>query len=252
MKPLVRVAFTDYASSVPAALDACGAGEFLAGQERVLLKPNLVNASPPPVTTPVALVEAVIQYVRAHSDADIVVAEGCGDACRETPEIFAALGYADMAARLGVALLDLNHAPLVKSENPACALFPELWLPEVALTHCLVSLPMLKAHSLAGMTGAIKNLMGLLPPKHYAGSGGSWKKARFHARMQQSVRELAAHRLPDLSLMDASVGLADYHLGGATCEPPVGLLLAGADARALDREAATLLGLDWRSLGHLA
>lgn len=249
MQPQVRVDFSSYADSVPAVLNACGAGEFLAGVDRVMLKPNLVDSSPPPVTTPVELVRAVVDYVRAHSDAEIVVAEGCGDKYRETPEIYAALGYNDMAAETGVELVDLNHSPLIEHHSADCELFPTLWLPEMAFTHTIISLPMLKAHSMAGVTGCIKNMMGLLPPKHY--QGGGWKKAAFHARMQQSVRELAAHRLPDLSLMDASVGLSDYHLGGARCDPPVGLLLAGADARALDREAATLLGLDWQSIGHL-
>ncbi|BBD07314.1 uncharacterized protein DFE_0588 [Desulfovibrio ferrophilus] len=251
MQGVVSVGFESYATSVPRVLDACGAHKVLAEQQRVLIKPNLVNASPPPVTTPVECVEAVIDYVRAHSDAEIVVAEGCGDACRETPEIFAALGYVGMADRMGAVLLDLNTAPLVERQNPACELFPQMWLPAVAFTHFIISIPMLKAHSLAGMTGTIKNMMGFPPPEHYAGQHGSWKKASFHGRMQQSVRELASYILPDLTLMDASVGLSSFHLGGPTCDPPVGRLLAGGDAYALDREAAGLLGLDWECVGHL-
>ncbi|MBU1002740.1 MAG: DUF362 domain-containing protein [Proteobacteria bacterium] len=251
MQPLVSVEFESFAVSVPRILDACGVGRVLATQDRVLIKPNLVNASPPPVTTPVACVQAIIEYVRAHCAAEILVAEGCGDACRETPEVFAALGYDELAQRTGVQLLDLNIAPLVERQNPDCELFPRMWLPEVAFTHFLISVPMLKAHSLAGMSGSIKNMMGFLPPAHYAGPPGSWKKALFHARMQQSLRELAAHRLPDLTLMDASLGLASFHLGGPPCDPPVGRLLAGADALALDREAAGLLGLDWKRIDHL-
>ena len=52
--------------------------------------------------------------------------------------------------------------------------------------------------------------------------------------------------------MDATVGLADYHLGGARSQPPVNRILASRDARALDRQAADLLGMDWRQVGHLA
>lgn len=246
------VAFRSFAESVPEVLDACRARELLARQERVLLKPNLVGAFPPPVTTPVELVEAVALYVREHAPrAEIVVGEGCGDACRETGEVFAELGYEAMAARLGLALVDLNHAPLVRREDPSCEVFPEIWLPEMAFTHAIVSLPMLKAHSLAGFTGTCKNMMGLAPPEHYGGRHGSWKKAAFHARMQQSVRELCRYVLPALTLMDATVGLAEFHLGGPPCDPPVNRLLAGTDALALDRAACGLLGIDWRSIGHL-
>lgn len=47
--------------------------------------------------------------------------------------------------------------------------------------------------------------------------------------------------------------LSDYHLGGPSCQPPVNRILAGRDrdARALDREAARLLGMDWQRIGHL-
>ncbi|MFC1592325.1 DUF362 domain-containing protein, partial [Thermodesulfobacteriota bacterium] len=59
-------------------------------------------------------------------------------------------------------------------------------------------------------------------------------------------------RTPDLSLMDATIGLAEYHLGGRRCEPPVNMLLAGDDPVAVDRKAAELLGLDWHRIPHLA
>ncbi|WP_461211538.1 DUF362 domain-containing protein [Desulfocurvus sp. DL9XJH121] len=253
MRDLVSVGFASFEASVPEVLDACGAGEFLAGRERVLLKPNLVMAKEPPVTTPVALTEAVARYVRAHAPgAEIVVAEGTGCGL-ETGEVFERLGYAGMAARLGLPLVDLNHAPLVRRENPACRVFPEMWLPELAFTHTVVSLPVLKAHSLSTVTGTMKNMMGFAPPEHYGGgSYGAWKKARFHQYMHQSIRDLCAYVSPALTLMDASVGMAEYHLGGPVCDPPVGLLLAGAVPLALDREAARLLGLDWRTIGHLA
>lgn len=257
-KPVVSVPFTSFEASVPQALEAAGLGSVLTSLEpgrAVMCKPNLVNATPPPVTTPPACVEALTRWVRAHCDAPIVIAEGCGDAMRETPEIFEALGYADLAARLdadlgGVTLLDLNHAPLRRVARDDCTVFPEMLLPEAALDAFLVSVPVLKRHSLARMTGSLKNMMGLAPPEHYGGGGG-WKKSSFHLRMQASVADLARHRAPDFTLMDASVGMAEYHLGGPECDPPLATLLAGFDAREVDREGARLLGLDWKSVGHL-
>lgn len=247
---VVSVECTTYANSVAEAMEAAGARDLLAGQEHVLLKPNLVNGSPFPVTTAPEFVRPVIEFVRSCTDGGILIAEGCGDAGRETDDIFGCLGYDRLARETGVALLDLNHAPLVRKERPGCEVFPEMFLPEVAFSHCIVSLPVLKVHSLAGVTGTLKNMMGFAPPSHYAG-GGAWKKASFHARMQRSVRDLNAYITPHLTVMDASVGLADFHLGGATCEPPVGKIVAGTDALGCDRLAAELLGMDWRDVGHL-
>ncbi|MFH1918360.1 MAG: DUF362 domain-containing protein [Planctomycetota bacterium] len=248
---MAEVEFESYAESVPKALDAIGAGEVLKEQAAVLIKPNLVNDSPFPITTAPECVEAVIEYVRSCSAAAIVVGEGCGAANLETGEVFGRLGYVDLARRLGVELIDLNHAPLTKLKNPGCPVFREMYLPEIAFSHYLVSLPVLKAHSLSEYTGTLKNMMGLVPPKHYSGRFGTWKKAVFHNRMHQSILDLNRYRTPDLSLIDASVGMSDFHLGGPRCDPPLGRLIAGFDPVEVDRRGAALLGLDWRDVAHL-
>jgi len=249
---LSEIEFTSYAESVPEVLDAVGARAVLQRQTAVLVKPNLINASPPPVTTPPECVEAVIAYVRSCSRAAIVVGEGCGDPNLETDEVFDRLGYRDLAGRCAVELVDLNHAPLVRLENPDCSVFPEMYLPEIAMTHYLISVPVLKAHSFSKITGTLKNMIGLAPPKHYSGRFGTWKKAVFHGKMHQSIVELNRYRTPDLSLMDATVGMPEYHLGGARCNPPVNRLLAGFDPVKVDRRSAELLGLRWQGIRHLS
>ena len=251
MNGVAEIEFVSYAESVPRALDAVGAGEVLRGQRAVLVKPNLVNASPFPVTTAPVCVEAVIRYVRSCSEAVIVVGEGCGDAKLETDEVFDRLGYRDLARRQGVELVDLNHAPLAKLEDKDCQVFPAMYLPEIAMSHYLISVPVLKAHSYSQITGTLKNMMGLAPPRYYSGKFGTWKKAAFHGRMHQSILELNRYRTPDLSLMDATVGLREYHLGGARCDPPLGKLIAGFDPVQVDRRGAALLGLRWQRIAHL-
>jgi len=246
---VTMVACTSYNESVSEAFTQAGGPKAISGFEQILLKPNLVNSSPFPITTHPDFVRAVIDAIRAHTDAQIVIAEGCGAASMDTDEIFTALGYDQLAHDKDVSLLDLNHAPLVKKSNPDCTVWPEMWLPEVAFTHCIVSLPVLKAHSLADMTGTLKNMMGFPPPKHY--QGGGWKKASFHARMHGSIKDLNAYITPHFTVMDATVGLSQYHLGGPECVPPIGKLMAGADPLSIDRAGAELLGLDWQQIGHL-
>lgn len=250
-KAVVCKKFIRYEETVFQCMAAGGAEELLVHGRPVMLKPNLINTSPHPVTTSPAFCAAVIGFVREHTDAPIVIAEGCGDASLETMAVFDRLGYRSLAEQTGTTLLDLNTAPLTLLKDSGCRIFPQMWLPEAVFEHMLISLPVLKAHSLCRLTGSMKNMMGMAPPEHYGGQYGSWKKAAFHQHLDKAIVELNRYRQPDFTVMDATVGLADFHLGGACCDPPVNRILAGADARELDREAARLLGMDWQEIGYL-
>lgn len=46
--------------------------------------------------------------------------------------------------------------------------------------------------------------------------------------------------------------MAEFHLGGAHCNPPVKKIIAGYNPWQVDRKAADLLGVDWRRIGHVA
>lgn len=245
------VEFENYGKSVKEALDILETAEVLSKQNQILIKPNLINCSPHPVTTPWRCCEAIIRYIQACSPAKIIIGEGCGDSNAETDEIFEVHGYTRLIEKYSVELVDLNHAPLVLKKMPDCTFFKEMYLPEIAYSSFLISVPVLKAHSLAGITGTMKNMMGLAPPKYYSGRYGTWKKAVFHKRMQQSVTDLNRYRSPDLTVMDATIGLPEFHLGGRHCNPPVNKILAGFESVELDRKAAELLHIDWQKIGHL-
>jgi uncharacterized protein (DUF362 family) len=244
------VEFRSYGESVKEALDSIGAAEVLKALKAVMVKPNLTQASPFPITTPVAICEAIVAYVRACSGAEVVIAEGCGAISHETGKSFRDLGYTDAAKRLGVRLVDLNNEKTVKLTNPACRVFPEFHLPEIALSHYIICVPVLKAHSFSKITGTMKNMMGLAPPQHYS-EPGHWKKAKFHARMHEAIMDLNRYRTPDLSVVDATVGMAEFHLGGAHCNPPVNRIVAGFDPVEVDRISAELLGFEWKKIPHL-
>ena len=250
---LAIIDFESYESSVKKALDAIGADKRIEGQSAILIKPNLVNDSPHPITTSAGTCEVIIEYIRMHSEAEIVIAEGCGSATLETPEVFRRLGYAEMAERLGVPLIDLNYGPVRKLQDPDSTVFEVMHIPEIVFSHYIISVPVLKKHSLAIMTGTLKNMMGFAQPQYYhSDSHGMWKKSVFHGRMQESVMDLNRFLVPDLTVLDASVGMAEYHLGGPHCDPPVNKIVAGYNPFEVDREAAGLLRLDWREIEHIA
>lgn len=239
-----------YERTIPEIFDRIGASDIFTAYDRILLKPNLVTASAFPVTTSPACCREVIKYIQCCSHAHIIIAEGCGDASYETGQVFTHLGYDRLAAEFDIELVDLNTARLVKVTKPENTIFPSMFLPELVFETYLFSLPVLKAHSLAGITGTLKNMMGLAPPQYYSG-GGAWKKAAFHREIQQAIVELNRFRTPDLTLLDASVGLSEYHLGGPVCTPPAGKLIVSDDPQQADQCAAGLLGLNPADIYHL-
>jgi uncharacterized protein (DUF362 family) len=243
---------TNYTQSVHNALNKLDIQSVLVRQKSIMIKPNLVNGSPYPVTTPPECCAAIIKYIRSIMDVPIVIAEGTGDASLETNDVFQILGYTQLSQQMNVPLMDLNDAPLKRLTNSNCKVFKEMYIPECVFDHYLISVPVLKAHSLSQLTGTLKNMMGIAPPKYYSGKYGVWKKAVFHKHMHDSIVDLNHYRTPDLTVMDAGIGLPEYHLGGRECHPPIKKILAGFDPLLLDRTAAGLLGMNWQSIEHLA
>ncbi len=223
----------------------------LAKVDHILLKPNLVSTQPPPVTTPVALVEALIAALQDQvPHCRITVAEGTGAIDHDTFDCFQSLGYDKMAIRLGVELLDLNTEPLVCKTNKDCPRLPEIYLPALLDEVFLLSVPVLKAHSMAGVTLTMKNMMGCVPPSHYR-RGNSWGKSALHEQLDQAIVDLNRYRTPDFTVLDCTIGMAEAHLWGKWCNPPVGLLAASADPVAIDSYGSDLLGRDWRTIDHI-
>ncbi|MBW2476007.1 MAG: DUF362 domain-containing protein [Deltaproteobacteria bacterium] len=244
------VPYRSYEDTIPNLLDAIGAADVLANQKRVLIKPNLVNSSPPPITLPVEACRALVRFCRSSSQADIVIAEGTGDPSRSTHELFVEHGYDSIAKEFNLDLVDLNEADLIELSNPECRFFPRFMMPKVVMDSYVVSAAPLKAHSLAKVTLSMKNMIGVAPPAYYQ-RGGFWRKSLFHEQMQTSIFELNCYRKPDLAFLDASVGMAEHHLGGPTCDPPVRKLVAGFDPVAVDATGAELLGISWHHVGHI-
>ncbi len=233
-------------------LQRAGLDRALPASGRVLIKPNLVADLPPPMTTPVALVREIVHYVQARRPAlEIIVADGCGSLKYETAQVFHSMGYGAMAEECGITLLDLNTAPCRRLRNPRCRRWPEIYLPEIVLDSFVLSVPVLKAHSMAGVTLTMKNMMGAAPPAHYR-QDGHWQKASFHEDIQAAIFDLNQYRTPDFTLLDATVGMAEAHLWGPVCSPPKGLLAAGRDPVAMDAYGAGLLGKPWQEIGHIA
>lgn len=243
----------EYRGTVFPLLEAAGLEGLIMGSGRgtVLIKPNLVGTHGPPVTTPVELVDAVAGYVRERCPGTkVVVGDGTGSLDYTTWKCFDELGYRALEP-MGVSLTDLNEERLVRLERPGLSRWPEFHMPGLVMDSFLISVPMLKAHTLAEVTLSMKNMVGVAPPAHYQ-CGGRWKKSSFHERMHESILDLNRYRSPDFTVLDATVGMRDAHLWGPTLDTPPGLVVAGADPVAADAFGADLLGRDYNHIAHIA
>jgi len=244
-------AFTNWSEAVDPLLRQSKLLERLGSSSIILIKPNLVENFLPPITTPVELVAEIAGFLRRQRPKlRIIIGEGTGARDYDTFHPFRELGYSRLAEEFGLELLDLNEAPLRRLQLPQCRRWPEMFLPEILFNSFLLSVPVLKAHSLASVTLTMKNMMGCAPPAHYQ-KGGHWKKSSFHDDVQAAVLDLNRYRTPDFTILDATVGMSEAHLWGPHCDPPVGKLAAAADPVAIDVYGAGLLKRDWRQVGHL-
>ncbi len=248
-KPLVVMAdLWSYGETVPRILNALGADSVLRHQKRILIKPNLIEARQAPITTDVRCIEAIVGYCREVSTAEITVADGAGGC--ETDECFEKLGFRGIEREYGVKLVDLNHAKTVTLTDESNVFLKEFHVPEVVLESYLITVPVLKAHSMADVTLGMKNMMGTAPERYY-GSGGHYKKWGLHKKLNCAIIEINKFRKPDLTLIDAAVGMAVGHLWGPECAPPVNRIVASFDPVAADRVGCDLLKKDWRQVEHL-
>jgi uncharacterized protein (DUF362 family) len=245
MSIVSKVKFTGYQSSITRALDLINAPAGLPQQGLIIIKPNLTNSSPPPVTTSVKAAEALYNYLKTRTKAEIVIADGCGSGT--TPKVFKTLGYTALAEKYGLKLIDLNEAESVTLKNDKALLLKEFHMPKIVRNAFVISLPVLKDHSFTKTTISMKNMFGIASGKFYA---GSWNKSKLHSpSTDKSVVDVCLYKKPDLSVVDAAVALKGMHLSGR--HENMGLILAGFDPVAVDTLGSKMLGHDPKKMPYL-
>jgi Pyruvate/2-oxoacid:ferredoxin oxidoreductase delta subunit len=141
-----------------------------------------------------------------------------------------------MAAREGLRLINFEGAGVVH--------FPidgrSYYLARPALeADLIINLPKLKTHVLTLMTGAVKNMFGIVP---------GFRKARYHKEaprpesFAQILVDILSARTPDLTIIDAVTAMEGD--GPSSGNPRnLNLLLASADPVAVDAIASSIIGL---------
>jgi uncharacterized protein (DUF362 family) len=110
-------------------------------------------------------------------------------------------------------------------------------------TDVLINVPVLKADPATGISGAIKNLTGLVWDRHFY----------YLNDFDRCAAEFLYFRKPDLNIVDASRVLMRHTPAGEspTDVEPKNTLIVSTDIVAADACAARLLGLDPDQIGHI-
>lgn len=252
MRQVIVQSFKSFQITIPQVLKKANLAEKIADQKQILVKPNLTTNLPPPVTTPVALVDEVIKFCQKNSKAKIIIAEGSGGC--ETQKAFDDLGYTDLAKKYHLELIDLNRAPRVKKENPNAHKIKTAILPKIAFESFIINLPVLKTHSEAGMTAAKKNIFGFYLNQKYLTKTnniwqvkkdrqfGWWNKSELHRfGVHQAIKDLNTYIKFNFNLVDASVGQLQNEVHGVPCHPPIAKIIAGFNSEKVDQVCAEIL-----------
>jgi uncharacterized protein (DUF362 family) len=172
--------------AVEKAIDLLGGmGTITRGKEKIMLKPNLVNARSEDTTNP-EVVKALAMLMK-KSGKDVLIGEGSaaatgfnvkdGVSCRTKKTeildpmqqfVFDELGYTELGKSLDVPLVNLHTGDIAEVDVPGAFAFPKMALHQ-SLTEVdlLCSVPMMKTHGLASVTLGMKNLVGVFPGTAY-------------------------------------------------------------------------------------
>ncbi|HEY3422032.1 MAG TPA: DUF362 domain-containing protein [Methanocellaceae archaeon] len=216
------------------ALDMIGADKILDRYDRILVKPNYVNASMPStgVTTDPRVVRAVAEYLIEHGwgTSEFAVGEG-GMVSYNTLDTFKKVGLTEQLQGLGVKLIDLNAEPHTEVDVPGGRSLKKVTVAKSFTDYdCILSVPKLKVHCWSLSTLSMKNMMGGILPKGI-----------MHDDLAQKIVDLNRAFGPELTLIDGIVGCQGHELA---CDPINSeVLIAGEDFVATDAVGSFLMGL---------
>jgi uncharacterized protein (DUF362 family)/ferredoxin-like protein FixX len=221
-----------------------GISAFVEPGQRVLLKPNLLLPVRPEraITTHPAVVEAMVRLVQEAGGEPFII-DSPGGPLHNRPgmhRLYRDTGLQEVAERTGVTLH--YDATAVQVPTPDGVLLKRLDLLKVwQEADVVISLPKFKTHGLTFITGALKNLFGLIP---------GMIKPGYHSKLPDvdhfcdMLLDIVACVRPALSLMDGVLGMEGDgpSMGGSPRH--IGVLMASRDAVALDAVMCQIIGAD--------
>lgn len=220
-----------------------GMGRFVRPGERIVLKANLLRAAPPEsaICTHPAVVEAVARLVKEAGGTPVICDSPGGALHKEAVlrSLYEKTGMAAAAAAAGAELSMDSSTRTVSLPEGKVLRQAEIITP-VAEADGVIDLCKMKTHVLMSMTGAVKNLFGVIPGLSKVGYHATHPD---HATFADVLLDLTGYVKPRLSLMDGILAMEGDGPGSSGTPRQAGLLLASANPLALDTAAGAIMNL---------
>ncbi len=220
-----------------------GMGRFVRPGERIVLKANLLRAAPPEsaICTHPAVVEAVARLVKEAGGTPVICDSPGGALHKEAVlrSLYEKTGMAAAAAAAG-AELALDPSTRTVSLPEGKVLRQAEIITPVAEADGVIDLCKMKTHVLMSMTGAVKNLFGVIPGLSKVGYHATHPD---HETFADVLLDLTGYVKPRLSLMDGILAMEGDGPGSSGTPRQAGLLLASANPLALDTAAGAIMNL---------
>ena len=220
-----------------------GMGRFVRPGERIVLKANLLRAAPPEsaICTHPAVVEAVAKLVKEAGGTPVICDSPGGALHKEAVlrSLYEKTGMAAAAAAAGAELSMDSSTRTVSLPEGKVLRQAEIITP-VAEADGVIDLCKMKTHVLMSMTGAVKNLFGVIPGLSKVGYHATHPD---HATFADVLLDLTGYVKPRLSLMDGILAMEGDGPGSSGTPRQAGLLLASANPLALDTAAGAIMNL---------
>jgi len=212
-----------------------GISAFIKPESRVLVKPNLLMAKDPEfgITTHPEVLRAVIKLLK-EINCRIFVGDGpsvWGNQIQNVEQVYERAGVRKVCEEEGVDLVKFDKRRLREK-------FPlTTWLDNCDY---LVNLPKFKTHDLTILTGAIKNLFGLVSGTFKTELHKNYFDIKDFSRILVDIYQ---ETRPALTLVDGIVAMEGDGPATSGKLRGLGLLLASVDCVALDSVMALIMGI---------
>jgi uncharacterized protein (DUF362 family)/NAD-dependent dihydropyrimidine dehydrogenase PreA subunit len=221
---------------IRSALDLLGGiNGFIKPNSKVLVKPNLLMSKSPDcaITTHPEVVRAVIRMLK-EINCKVVVGDGpsaWAQYIENVDEVYEVTGIKKVCQDEDVRLVNFDKRRM-RDKFPLTT----------ELDECdhLISLPKFKTHELTLITGAIKNLFGLVSGTYKIELHKNYFAPDEFAKILVDIYQEAK---PDLTIIDGILAMEGDGPATSGITRQLGLLLCGSDCVALDTIMAKIMGI---------
>ncbi len=217
-----------------------GIERFIRPGSKVLVKPNLLMAATPDtgITTHPEFTRQVLRILK-EINCRIYLGDGpsvFGSQMENIVKVYDQTGLRKMAEEEAVELVTFDKRYMPATPEGAQGYFPLAQY--VKDCDYILNLPKFKTHEYMIITGAVKNLFGLIPGTFKLECHKNFQQPEHFAKM---LLDVCTAVKPALSIVDGITGMEGNGPATSGTKRDIGLVLAGGDPVALDTVIAAVM-----------